>query len=64
MIVGAYTGFLCGEFTALHGYIEQLLGRPVWTHEMADADLMEKVREAAKPDFLKLAKYCGYIAGK
>jgi len=58
-IVGAYTGMLCGEFGSLHTYIEQLLGRPVWTHEMADADLMATVKELAKPDFLRLAKYCG-----
>jgi hypothetical protein len=61
VIVGAYTGFLCGEFSALHQYIEQLLSRPVYTHEMADPELMAKVKEAAKPDFLKLAKYCGAL---
>ncbi len=60
-IVGAYTGILCGDFGSLHRYIEQLLGRPVWTYEMADADLMTKVKELAKPDFLKLSKYCGYV---
>lgn len=53
-IVGAYTGFLCGDFSALHKKIEALLGRPVWTHEMADKELMAQVRDAAEPEFLAI----------
>ncbi len=57
-IVGAYTGFLCGDFSDLQEYIEKLLSRPVWTHEMANENLMNRVKDAAKPDFLRLANWC------
>lgn len=63
-IVGAYTGFLCGSFADCHEYIEQLVGRPVWTHEIGDTDFMAKVQELAKPDFLKLGEYCKGAAQK
>ena len=53
-IVGAFTGYLCGPFSDMHAYIERIMERPVWTHEMADKAVMEKIREAAKPDFLAL----------
>ena len=34
-IVSAYTGVLIGDFDEVHKYIEELLGRPVFTHELA-----------------------------
>lgn len=53
-IIGAFTGKLCGDFSDLHEYIEKLLGRPVFTHELADKGLTAKIKEAAKEDFLKI----------
>lgn len=50
-IIGAYTGILCGPFEDLHGYIEDLLGRSVWTHELGNAQIMETIKIRAKPDF-------------
>lgn len=38
-IVGAYTGFLAGPFQDMHEFIEEVMERPVWTHEMAKADI-------------------------
>lgn len=55
-IVGAFTGVLCGPFEAMHEYIEEIMGRPVWTHEMGDKETMEKIRELAKPDFIAMAE--------
>lgn len=40
----------------VHKYIEEKLGRPVWTHELADKRLWDEIRERVKPDFLAL---CG-----
>ncbi len=56
-IVGAYTGILCGRFHDLHQYVEELLGRPVWTHEMSS--LAAEIKEKAKPDFIHVAIFCG-----
>ena len=57
-IVGAYTGILCGSFSDLHEYIEQLMGRPVFTHELGSGGVGEEVKERAKADFLALATWC------
>ncbi len=53
-IIGAFTGFSCGPFSDVHKKVEELLERPVFTHEMANPDLWEKVREKVKPEFLNL----------
>lgn len=50
-IVAAYTGFMIGSFADMHEYIEKVLGREVYTHEMANPQFMERLREAAKADF-------------
>ena len=55
-IFSAYTGFSFGPFPELHAYIEKVMGRPVWTHEMADPKLWDQIREKAKPDFLEALK--------
>lgn len=58
-IVMAYTGIvmLNGEkFSIFHKYVEEIMGRPVWTHEMGIDLVAEEIKEKAKPDFLEL---CG-----
>ncbi len=56
LIVSAYTGILMTDFDNLHEYIEQVLGRPVWTHELADRKLHDEIKARVKPYFLAL---CG-----
>lgn len=58
-IVGAYTGILAGPFDALHSYIEQIMGRPVYTHELGSKELAAEIKERAKADFVALAKSVG-----
>ena len=56
-IVMAYTGvcMLAGEnFSIFHKYIEERLGRPVYTHELPE--LEEEIKEKTERDFLKLCK--------
>lgn len=54
VIVSGYTGYLCCNFAALHEDINRRMGRPVFTHEMAD-DLMRKaVQSAYRADFLAI----------
>ena len=58
-IVMAYTGtaMLTGEkFSIFYKYIEDILGRPVWTHELADDSVCEEIKEKSKSDFLELCK--------
>lgn len=55
-IIGAYTGYLIGEFSDLHEYIERIMERPVWTHEMASKALFKEIQDKAKADFMLLAE--------
>ena len=57
IVVSAYTGYLMCDFSDMHEYIEKKLGRPVWTHEMADKDIQEAIRNAVRHDFIAL---CGH----
>ena len=56
-IITAYTGItmLTGEkFSIFHKYVEDILGRSVWTHELADRAIWEEIKEKSKADFLAL----------
>lgn len=53
-IIGAYTGILIGPFSDMHEYIEKVMGRPVFTHEMADEAIMKEIRSKSKSDFVSL----------
>lgn len=53
-IISAYTGILIGDFTELHKYVEQLLGHPVFTHEMPDSKTLEEIHQKSKMDFCKI----------
>lgn len=54
-IVMAYTGACMltgGKFQIFHKYVEEIMGRPIWTHEMAQ--LADEIKEKSKDDFMKL----------
>ena len=56
-IVMAYTGACMlteDKFHIFHEYIEELMGRPVFTHELADKDVSAEIKEKAKADFIAL----------
>lgn len=56
VVVSAYTGYLMCDFYFVHQYIERVMGRPVYTHEMGTDDFEKALREKVKPDFLKICK--------
>lgn len=50
IIISAYTGYLLVDnFDPVHEFIEKLLGRPVWTHQLADPKIQAEIREKCKP---------------
>lgn len=58
-IVMAYTGIcmLAGEdFQIFHKYVENIMGRPVYTHEMADPTIVNEIKEKSTNDFLLLCQ--------
>ena len=56
IIVSAYTGTLMCDFSDVHEYIEKKLGRPVFTHEMADKVILEEIKQKTKSDFLAICE--------
>jgi hypothetical protein len=44
------------DINEVHKYIEKLLGRPVWTHEIANPNIQEEIHNKSKEAFLQL---CG-----
>lgn len=54
IVISAYTGFLCCEFSAMHADVEKRIGHPVWTHQFADKEMREKIKELYKADFIAM----------
>lgn len=56
-IVMAYTGvcMLSGDkFQIFHKYIEEIMGRPVYTHEMGIKAIEDEIKNRSKADFIAL----------
>lgn len=49
-VLSAYTGvLLCESFTPVHEYIEHILERPVFTHEIPS--LTDEIKEKSRAEF-------------
>ena len=52
-IITAYTGImLCNDYDSFHKYIEELLGRPIYTHEIPL--LFDEIKEKSTKDFMAI----------
>jgi hypothetical protein len=51
-IVSAYTGYLIGEFSDFQAYAEEILGRPIFTHEFPS--IADELKEKSKKDFMSI----------
>ena len=51
-IVSAYTGYLIGEIGELYKYLSELIGRPVYTHEIPA--IADKYRSRIRQDFVMM----------
>jgi hypothetical protein len=57
VLISAYTGFLLTQdLSDVHKFCEELLGRPIWTHEFADKALIEEIREKCRPMIIEMIK--------
>ena len=55
ILVSAFTGFLLTkDFSDVHKFCEDLLGRPIWTHEFANRDVQEEIKEKCRPLILAM----------
>ena len=56
VVLSAFTGvMLTDDFPALHAYIERVMERPVFTHELADRNVWRAIRERSEADMLAIA---------
>ena len=53
-IVSAYTGILIGEFSGMHEYVEEIMGGPVFTHQMGNKEFCEEIKAKSKEDFISM----------
>lgn len=51
VVVSAYTGVLMCDIDDLQKYVEEKLGRPVFTHEFAEQSIWDEIHEKSKFDF-------------
>lgn len=59
VIVETYTGYCMtsgDERDAVYKYMQKLLGRPVYTHELAQKSVVNKLHEKSKAYFIELCK--------
>lgn len=56
IIASAFTGILMCDFSDVHKYIEEKLGRPVWTHELADKRVWDEIKEKTEEDFMGICR--------
>jgi len=42
------------RFSELHKYVEEIMGRPVFTHEMGHNGLWKEIKDRSKHDFLAI----------
>ena len=57
ILLSAYTGFLLApDFLEVHKFCEDTLGRPIWTHEFADRDVQNEIREKLRPKIMELVQ--------
>ena len=53
-IVSAYTGVLLGSFSEMLKYVEEILECQIWTHDLADKEIQNKIKELSKQDFIAI----------
>ena len=58
-IVMAYTGTVMltsDNLGIYYKYLQEILGRPVYTHELAFREIQKQIKEKSTDDFLKLCR--------
>ena len=58
-IVMAFTGIcmLTGEdFGIFHKYVEDIMGKPIYTHEMGNEAIANEIKQKSEMDFINLCR--------
>lgn len=54
IVITGYTGITACNFSHFHEDVEKRMDRPVFTHEFANEQFMEKVQGLYRDDFMAL----------
>ena len=54
LLMSAYTGFLFCQLDELNKFIEETIGRPVFTHELAGDKVQRELHEKLLPEINKI----------
>lgn len=49
LYLSAYTGYLLCDFDDFHAFAEKILGREIWTNQMASAEFWQELNRAVSP---------------
>jgi len=55
-VMSAFTGVLLTDFDSFHKYAENILKRPVMSHEFASDLVMHQLKEASRKDMEDIVK--------
>lgn len=58
-VVMAFTGVCmlsADKFNIFQEYVEKIMGRPIYSHEMAYKEISDEIREKSKADFLRICE--------
>jgi len=56
LVITGFTGVTAANFGDFQLDVEKRLGRPVFTHELADKNLWEEIKELYRADFLDMVR--------
>ena len=57
ILLSSYTGFLLApDFSEVHKFCEDTLGRPIWTHEFADRCVQKEIQAKLRPQIMELVQ--------
>lgn len=54
IIITGFTGITATDFGTFHEDVEKRLGCPVWTHQFADKEFSNKIKDLYREDFLSI----------
>ena len=55
VLISAYSGYLLAkDFSDVHKFCEEVLGRPIFIHEFADEKVQKDIREKCNPMIIKM----------
>ena len=57
ILISAYTGYLLTkEWNDVHKFIQETLGRPIYTHELGNPKITDEIRKKLKPQIIEMIK--------